>query len=149
MHCRHFASSYEVVATKLASKGIHVGKIDGDRYRFLVRRFRAEGFPTFLRFEDGRVWSFTGTRSVDALERFATEGMDGKQLPSGPLGPMSPYWKFSVELIEFGSVLISKLKSDHRAALAMVALGLGALSLLFVVIALCIHVTTNPRLKRD
>ena len=51
-----------------------VGKIDGASERALSSRFSVRGFPSFYVIDGWDVKQYKGTRSIEALVDFVTEG---------------------------------------------------------------------------
>ncbi len=59
----------EPVVHELAAEGYHVRKVDGDQHPDLVRKYRIEGYPTFVALRDGReVARITGPASKPQLK---------------------------------------------------------------------------------
>mmetsp|Transcript_4749 Transcript_4749/g.10926 ORF Transcript_4749/g.10926 Transcript_4749/m.10926 type:complete len:212 (+) Transcript_4749:105-740(+) len=93
-HCRALAPTYEKVADALQGE-VKVAKIDGTAHPGVMGRFPVRGFPTIFSIRGGEVRQYRGTRTEQAMVKFATSGADAPlsywESPFGPLGMAKHY----------------------------------------------------------
>jgi len=85
-HCKKLAPTYEEVATTLKGK-INVGKVDCTTEKEVAERFGVRGYPTlkFYKASEGRVYDYSGDRSLDSFKTFTEGGYsaaESKPLPT-------------------------------------------------------------------
>eukprot|EP00429_Kryptoperidinium_foliaceum_P052136 CAMPEP_0176092422 /NCGR_PEP_ID=MMETSP0120_2-20121206/46303_1 /TAXON_ID=160619 /ORGANISM="Kryptoperidinium foliaceum, Strain CCMP 1326" /LENGTH=228 /DNA_ID=CAMNT_0017426339 /DNA_START=30 /DNA_END=713 /DNA_ORIENTATION=+ len=82
-HCRALAPVLEELAARLDGVA-HVAKVDCTTAQWLAEQYDVDGFPTLKLVVGGKVYTYSGGRSVDLLEAFAREGyreQEGEALP--------------------------------------------------------------------
>ncbi|KAI9906157.1 hypothetical protein PsorP6_013951 [Peronosclerospora sorghi] len=93
-HCKKLEPIYEQVADELKGE-VNVAKVDVTYNAELGKRFNIRGFPTVLHFSHGKVYKFTGKRTLEDLAVFARGGfkqLEGQVVAAAPGG-----WDFLLE----------------------------------------------------
>jgi len=72
-HCKSLAPKYEELATKVKGK-FNIAKIDCTIEQPLQTRFSIGGFPTIKFLKDGKLYQYSGQRTVDAFVEFLEGG---------------------------------------------------------------------------
>jgi len=72
-HCKHLAPTYEQLATQLKGK-VNVAKIDCTIERELGNRFGIRGYPTIKYLREGKLYEYTGDRTVANFISFVNDG---------------------------------------------------------------------------
>jgi thiol-disulfide isomerase/thioredoxin len=145
-HCRKFETSYGRVAETLAKDGIAVARTDGSANRFLSMRFKVTGFPSFYYMESGRVWEYTGDRTVDGLVSFAKSGgeMNGKEL-KGMSAPFGAYWKLASAVVDVGDHIVTAVHDRKLSTPVLLVAVLLSFVLTLLSFAVFIHYATKPQ----
>lgn len=146
MQCLDFEDSYEQVSLRLG-RAATVARVDGALHRVLALRFHVRGFPSFFLVWQGRVYDFTGPRTVDGLVEFVeTRGADRELGRPHPyfFGPLAPYWRIASALLKATAKVSSAF---HRAKLttpAILGVALGSLMALLTIFLALIYILTKP-----
>jgi protein disulfide-isomerase-like protein len=83
-HCRRLAPVLDEVAAKRFGGRIGVAKVDVDQHSALKQRYKIDGYPTLLYFEDGELGApFTGGREVESIAQW------GARVASEPVRRLS------------------------------------------------------------
>jgi len=129
-----------------------VGKVDGSKERALASRFSIRGFPTFFLVDGWTVRQYEGSRSYDAVVKFANETyVDVEPIPflSSPFGPVGQSRALlmyaGTRLIDLHEALVEKGLSNVVAA-GLLAFGGIISSLTFIII---IGLMLVPKAKTD
>lgn len=86
-HCKHIAPIWEELATDLRYSTINIAKVDCTINKLTARRFAIRGFPTIKLIHDGRMYQYSGARSLESFKEFAEGGFKSsisQDLPSPP-----------------------------------------------------------------
>jgi len=160
-HCVRFASAYEGVANKLhakqdapgAKRKVNVAKVDGAAERAVASRFGVGAYPTFFLIDGWEVREYDGTRSQEALVKFAmTEYEDKEPVPFlyGPFGPMGQLKGLLMRSGTWAIGLYENLTEERgfkplvaMAVLCVSGLVIGLVSIIFVGLV-CL-----PKAKQD
>jgi len=82
-HCKSLAPKYEELATKVKGQ-FNVAKIDCTVEQDLQTRFGIRGFPTIKFLKDGKLYDFSGQRTVEAFVEFMSGGYSSATASSLP-----------------------------------------------------------------
>jgi len=124
-HCKRLTPVWEEIATELKGT-VNVAKVDGTQNRKLLKRFGVSGFPTLKFFHHGKMYSYKGARTAEALTEFVKAGyaeQDGEAVPPPP-----SFWSEFVEAIKKGALDLfvdqeTKTVKQKEASIALVVLG--------------------------
>mmetsp|Transcript_7357 Transcript_7357/g.10514 ORF Transcript_7357/g.10514 Transcript_7357/m.10514 type:complete len:210 (-) Transcript_7357:761-1390(-) len=90
-HCKKLTPVWEelesTIATEHSDEGIVIAKVDGPENRDVMKRFEITGFPTLKYIAGGKVYEYSGARSLDAMKEFVLGGYhseEGKPVPPPP-----------------------------------------------------------------
>jgi len=145
VHCRNFESSYSKVAVTLGDTPTRVGRVDASANRVLLHRFNVKALPSFFYIHRGKIVSFRGHLSVDALSEFATsQGAKHGESYSPALGPFHPYWRvinwFFISAEKAHTWILADTQNMLIAAIAAFAAGIAIL----ILFTAFIHLLTKP-----
>eukprot|EP01084_Bolivina_argentea_P072003 130784_1 len=82
-HCKRLAPVWEEVATEVKGQ-VNIAKVDVTQNRALGKQFNVKGFPTLLLFRRGKMVKYSGSRTKDALAKWAISAEATDALP-GPI----------------------------------------------------------------
>eukprot|EP01084_Bolivina_argentea_P072002 130783_1 len=85
-HCKRLAPVWEEVATEVKGQ-VNIAKVDVTQNRALGKQFNVKGFPTLLLFRRGKMVKYSGSRTKDALAKWAISAEATDALP-GPTVPL-------------------------------------------------------------
>ncbi|CAE7809281.1 unnamed protein product [Symbiodinium sp. CCMP2592] len=112
------APTWESLAKKVQGQ-VNVGKVDCTESQYLSNMFDVRGFPTLKLISNGRVYGFSGRRSLENLEPWALQGHQGQE------GDMYP---FDRPLYHRVSISVATLLAKYGLQIIAVALiAVGAL----------------------
>lgn len=72
-HCKNLAPKYEELATKVKDQ-YNIAKIDCTVEKNLQTRFGIRGFPTIKFLKDGKIYDYSGQRTIDSFVDFMAGG---------------------------------------------------------------------------
>jgi len=104
-HCKSLAPTWEALASELKGK-VKVAKMDVTADSSMTGKdYSVQGFPTIMRFNNGRYKKHTGGRSLSDLKAFAADkaSSDDASIPGPKTG-----WQLSISMVEV------KLKDVER-----------------------------------
>ncbi|CAE7561123.1 unnamed protein product [Symbiodinium microadriaticum] len=117
-HCKMIAPTWESLAKKVQGQ-VNVGKVDCTESQYLSNMFDVRGFPTLKLISKGRVYGFSGRRSLENLEPWALQGHQGQE------GDMYP---FDRPLYHRATISVATLLAKYGLQIIAVALiAVGAL----------------------
>eukprot|EP00435_Cladocopium_sp_Y103_P047919 s742_g14.t1 len=90
-HCKVLAPTWEDLAEKLQGE-VKVGKVDCTESAFLGNLFGIRGFPTLKIISEGKMYTFTGRRSLDSLQEWAQGGYKEQEAVDYPFDKPSNKW---------------------------------------------------------
>uniref|UniRef100_A0A7S2V1W0 Thioredoxin domain-containing protein n=1 Tax=Fibrocapsa japonica TaxID=94617 RepID=A0A7S2V1W0_9STRA len=149
-HCKRLTPVWEEIATELKGT-VNVAKVDGTQNRKLLKRFGVSGFPTLKFFHHGKMYSYKGARTAEALTEFVKAGyaeQDGEAVPPPP-----SFWSEFVEAIKKArglakDLIIHKITGEfNRPVVILVSLCVGS-SLCIVVFALVFGIKSGKEHAR-
>lgn len=77
-HCKTLAPVWEELDQRLQEEngqdGIIIAKVDTTKETEVGKRFKIESFPTLKYFADRKMYNYKGSRNIDELYEFVTEG---------------------------------------------------------------------------
>eukprot|EP00435_Cladocopium_sp_Y103_P049305 s742_g14.t2 len=85
------APTWEDLAEKLQGE-VKVGKVDCTESAFLGNLFGIRGFPTLKIISEGKMYTFTGRRSLDSLQEWAQGGYKEQEAVDYPFDKPSNKW---------------------------------------------------------
>jgi len=100
-HCKTLAPIWEKLDERLQENnpqdGIIIAKVDATQETQVAGRFQIRSYPTLKYFADRKMYTYDGTRTVDALYAFVTEGYKSASDDAIPAAPSA----FEVKMREY------------------------------------------------
>lgn len=97
-HCKRLTPVWERLATELQGSGVNVAKVDATAEKALSRRFKITSFPTLRYFANGKMYSYTGERTFEAMYKFAVESF--ADAPATPVPQPPTFWNLVQDEVE-------------------------------------------------
>lgn len=76
-HCKSLAPTWEELSDRLQgsdNNDVIIAKVDCTKEKDVCNRFKVTGYPSLKYFADRKMFAYKGTRSLEALYDFVTEG---------------------------------------------------------------------------
>mmetsp|Transcript_458 Transcript_458/g.910 ORF Transcript_458/g.910 Transcript_458/m.910 type:complete len:227 (-) Transcript_458:308-988(-) len=90
-HCKSLGPVWEELDQRIQESnpqsGILLAKVDATKETELANRFKIRSYPTLKYFADRKLFTYKGSRNIDALYEFVTEGYKtakDEEIPSPP-----------------------------------------------------------------
>jgi len=123
-HCKKLEPVWVALDTELKENhsefGINVANVDAIKNYDLAKRFHVQGYPLLLYFAQGRMYRYQGSRDLESLVEFVTEGY---KKDNGDAVPPPPGWVevYRKKLIKFihSKPHLSMLSDDFEHIIAL------------------------------
>lgn len=113
-HCKTLAPIWEELDQRLQEEnpqdGIIIAKVDTTKETQVGNRFKIESFPTLKYFADRKMYNYKGSRNIDELYEFVTEGY---KLQIGVATIPAPPSMFEMKMKEF-RLKFQEYSQDHE-----------------------------------
>lgn len=74
-YCRQLEPLWKVLGDEAKAAGtFRVGKVDGTKEKAILNRFKVTGYPSIYLLREGRTYTYSGARNVQAFQAFVMEG---------------------------------------------------------------------------
>lgn len=131
--CKAVAPAWEELATVIESvhedQGIVIANVDSTENREVSKRFEIKAYPTLKFFAGGKMYSYKGARTVEAMQDFVLGDYlkeVGEPVPTAPSaldGFLKKYPIFSDLKSDFDHIL--QVRKNAAAALAILGIMVG------------------------
>mmetsp|Transcript_21818 Transcript_21818/g.31859 ORF Transcript_21818/g.31859 Transcript_21818/m.31859 type:complete len:226 (+) Transcript_21818:183-860(+) len=157
-HCKRFAPTYDSVATTLHQttqndeRKIMVAKVDGSKEKALASRFSVRGYPSFFLVDGWDVYEFEGSRSKEAMIKFAKKPAQNLEPIPFLTSPFGPFGQIRALMVTVGSLILDgynylvKTKSFSPTVASLLMAGVGVTIGTLIVIVVGLMLLPKPKI---
>uniref|UniRef100_A0A6S8IL97 Thioredoxin domain-containing protein n=1 Tax=Dunaliella tertiolecta TaxID=3047 RepID=A0A6S8IL97_DUNTE len=137
--CQQLMPTWKKLAEELREQhDVFVAKINGDRERVLLQRFRADAFPTIYVLSGSNAWKYEGNRNLESVKEFAFQGRlktDAMERP--PHGLIGSLIGKMHKLVKAMKSQYTHLREEHEWSNLTIILAVLAIPVVVGTITIC------------